>query len=58
MQVVSIHEDVLVVRSAFWQTTCSIVHHGEETFVIDSPPLALTPRYMPSAMVASLPNSG
>lgn len=40
MQVVSIHEDVLVVRSAFWQTTCSIVHHGEETFVIDSPPLA------------------
>jgi glyoxylase-like metal-dependent hydrolase (beta-lactamase superfamily II) len=44
MQAVSVHADVVVVRSAFWQTTCTIVHHaGEdgvgECFVIDSPVL-------------------
>ena len=39
MQVVSLHEDVLVLRSAFWQTTCTIVRRGDETFVVDSPPL-------------------
>jgi glyoxylase-like metal-dependent hydrolase (beta-lactamase superfamily II) len=45
VQAVSVHADVIVVRSAFWQTTCTIVHGaaGEEgageCFVIDSPPL-------------------
>ena len=39
MQVVSVHADVVVVRSAFWQTTCTIVHRGEECFAIDSPVL-------------------
>src|SRR5919199_1584473 len=29
----------MVVRSAFWQTTCTIVHRGEECFAIDSPVL-------------------
>src|SRR3954447_12361975 len=37
MQVVSLHEDVVVCRSMMWQVTCTLVHHGEETFVVDSP---------------------
>ena len=48
MQAVSVHADVIVVRSAFWQTSCTVVHrpHPEaseesasECFVIDSPVL-------------------
>ncbi|CAB4346631.1 unannotated protein [freshwater metagenome] len=39
MRVVALQEDVLVGRSAYWQTNCTIVHRGEETFVVDSPPL-------------------
>jgi glyoxylase-like metal-dependent hydrolase (beta-lactamase superfamily II) len=44
MQAVSVHADVVVVRSAFWQTTCTIVHRAAadgagECFVIDSPVL-------------------
>jgi glyoxylase-like metal-dependent hydrolase (beta-lactamase superfamily II) len=46
VQAVSVHADVVVVRSAIWQTTCTIVHHGHaadeapgECFVIDSPVL-------------------
>jgi glyoxylase-like metal-dependent hydrolase (beta-lactamase superfamily II) len=46
VQVVSVHADVIVVRSAFWQTTCTLVHRGAEgddgageCFVIDSPVL-------------------
>ena len=37
MQAVSVHGDVVVVRSEMWQTKCTVVHHGDETFVIDSP---------------------
>ena len=44
MQVVSVHADVIVVRSAIWQTTCTLVHRAAEgddgpgeCFVIDSP---------------------
>jgi glyoxylase-like metal-dependent hydrolase (beta-lactamase superfamily II) len=37
MQVVSLHEDVVVTRSMMWQVTCTVVHRGEETFVVDSP---------------------
>jgi glyoxylase-like metal-dependent hydrolase (beta-lactamase superfamily II) len=42
VQAVSVHADVIVVRSAIWQTTCTFVHHGEgagECFVVDSPVL-------------------
>lgn len=39
MRVVSLHQDVLVATSRIWQTTCTIVRGGEETFVIDSPVL-------------------
>ncbi len=39
MRVVALHEDVLVCTSAVWQTTCTIVHNAQETFVVDSPVL-------------------
>lgn len=37
MQVVSLHPGVVVARSVYWQTSCTVLHHGEETFVVDSP---------------------
>jgi glyoxylase-like metal-dependent hydrolase (beta-lactamase superfamily II) len=37
MQVVALDPGVIVARSAKWQTTCTLLHHGEETFVVDSP---------------------
>jgi len=37
VQVVGVHPEVVVARSEMWQTTCTVVHHGEETFVVDSP---------------------
>lgn len=37
MKVVAIHEDVLVATSRVYQTTCTIVRHGSEGFVVDSP---------------------
>ncbi len=37
MQVVALHPGVIVARSAKWQTTCTLLHQGEETFVVDSP---------------------
>jgi glyoxylase-like metal-dependent hydrolase (beta-lactamase superfamily II) len=39
MQAVGVHADVIVVRSAVWQTTCTVVHRGAECFVVDSPVL-------------------
>jgi hydroxyacylglutathione hydrolase len=44
VQAVSLDTDVVVVRSAFWQTTCTLVHRAAgddagECFVIDSPVL-------------------
>jgi glyoxylase-like metal-dependent hydrolase (beta-lactamase superfamily II) len=37
VRVVSLHPDVLVASSRIWQTTCTIVRGGEETFILDSP---------------------
>jgi glyoxylase-like metal-dependent hydrolase (beta-lactamase superfamily II) len=37
VQVVALHPGVIVARSARWQTTCTLLHHGEETFIVDSP---------------------
>jgi glyoxylase-like metal-dependent hydrolase (beta-lactamase superfamily II) len=37
MQVVALHPGIIVARSARWQTTCTLLHHGEETFIVDSP---------------------
>jgi glyoxylase-like metal-dependent hydrolase (beta-lactamase superfamily II) len=36
MQVVALHEGIIVARSVKWQTTCTLLHHGDETFVVDS----------------------
>jgi glyoxylase-like metal-dependent hydrolase (beta-lactamase superfamily II) len=37
MQAISLHPDVIVVRSEMWQTTCTILRHEGECFVVDSP---------------------
>ena len=37
MRAVSVHPDLIVMISRFWQTTCTAVRAGEEGFVIDSP---------------------
>jgi glyoxylase-like metal-dependent hydrolase (beta-lactamase superfamily II) len=37
VQVVALDAGVIVARSVKWQTTCTLLHHGEETFVVDSP---------------------
>jgi len=37
VQVVALHPGVVVARSVKWQTTSTILHHGGETFVVDSP---------------------
>jgi glyoxylase-like metal-dependent hydrolase (beta-lactamase superfamily II) len=37
LQVVALDPGVIVARSAKWQTTCTLLHHGEETFIVDSP---------------------
>jgi glyoxylase-like metal-dependent hydrolase (beta-lactamase superfamily II) len=39
VKLVAVAPDVLVATSAYWQTTCTIVRHGDEGFVIDSPVL-------------------
>lgn len=37
MQVLAIHPEVVVAKSVKWQTTCTVVHRGDETFIVDSP---------------------
>jgi glyoxylase-like metal-dependent hydrolase (beta-lactamase superfamily II) len=37
VQVVALHAGVIVARSVKWQTTSTLLHHGDETFVVDSP---------------------
>lgn len=39
MHAIGVHEDVVVVTSRIWQTTCTAVRSGSEAFVIDSPVL-------------------
>jgi len=36
VQVVALHAGVIVARSARWQTTCTLLHDGDETFIVDS----------------------
>src|SRR3954467_1988261 len=50
MQVVSLHEDVVVCRSMMWQVTCTLVHRGEETFVLDSPGVQEAPAALPALL--------
>lgn len=37
MNVVALAPGVVVARSVFWQTTCTILHDDVETFIVDSP---------------------
>jgi glyoxylase-like metal-dependent hydrolase (beta-lactamase superfamily II) len=37
VRALAVHEDVIVVVSGVWQTTCTAVRSGDEGFVIDSP---------------------
>jgi glyoxylase-like metal-dependent hydrolase (beta-lactamase superfamily II) len=37
LRALAVHEDVIVVVSSVWQTTCTAVRSGDEGFVIDSP---------------------
>jgi glyoxylase-like metal-dependent hydrolase (beta-lactamase superfamily II) len=37
LQAVGVHEDVIVVTSRVWQTTCTAIRSGGEAFVVDSP---------------------
>ena len=37
MRALAVHEDVIVVVSGVWQTTCTAVRSGDEGFLIDSP---------------------
>ncbi|MFN8133308.1 MAG: MBL fold metallo-hydrolase [Solirubrobacteraceae bacterium] len=37
MRALSLHADVVVATSLFWQTTCTAVRNGDEAFLIDSP---------------------
>jgi glyoxylase-like metal-dependent hydrolase (beta-lactamase superfamily II) len=55
VQVASVHADVVVVRSAIWQTTCTLVHRAAagdegpgECFVIDSPVLPDEHEFLPA----------
>src|SRR3954447_8162931 len=37
MRAVAVHRDAIVVTSRLWQTTCTALRSGLETFLIDSP---------------------
>ncbi|MGO9903304.1 MAG: MBL fold metallo-hydrolase [Solirubrobacteraceae bacterium] len=37
MRALAVHEDLIVVVSGIWQTTCTLVRSGPEGFLIDSP---------------------
>lgn len=37
MRALSVHADLIVFISRYWQTTCTVVRAGDEGFVIDSP---------------------
>ena len=39
MRALAVHEDLIVIVSGIWQTTCTAVRSGDEGFVIDSPVL-------------------
>ncbi|MGC9221978.1 MAG: MBL fold metallo-hydrolase [Solirubrobacteraceae bacterium] len=59
MRVLAVHEDVVVVISAVWQTTCTLVRRGDEGFMIDSPLLPEELEALPTlADQAGFPVSG
>ncbi len=55
----AVHEDLIVVVSMFWQTSCTLVRYGDEGFVIDSPVLPDELEALPAlAEQAGFPVSG
>jgi glyoxylase-like metal-dependent hydrolase (beta-lactamase superfamily II) len=48
--VLALHADVVVCVSGIWQTTCTVVHSGDETFVVDSPVLPEELEALPSVL--------
>jgi glyoxylase-like metal-dependent hydrolase (beta-lactamase superfamily II) len=50
VRVTALHPDVIVCVSGIWQTTCTIVHQGSETFVVDSPVLPEELEALPSVL--------
>lgn len=59
MRAVGVHEDVIVVVSQVWQTTCTVVRAGGEGFVVDSPVLPAELDALPALLEQSgFPVSG
>jgi glyoxylase-like metal-dependent hydrolase (beta-lactamase superfamily II) len=50
VRAVGVHEDVIVVTSAIWQTTATAVRSGDEAFLIDSPVLPEELDALPSVL--------
>jgi len=53
VRVVSLHPDVILLTSRIWQTNCTIVHAGEECFLVDSPILPDELQALPSLLEQS-----
>jgi glyoxylase-like metal-dependent hydrolase (beta-lactamase superfamily II) len=53
MRAIALHEDVIVVESALWRTTCTILRSGDEGFVIDSPVLPEELEILPAVLEQS-----
>jgi glyoxylase-like metal-dependent hydrolase (beta-lactamase superfamily II) len=59
VRALALHEDLIVVVSAIWQTTCTVVRSADEGFVIDSPVLPEELDALPSVVEqAGFPVSG
>ncbi|HVW16862.1 MAG TPA: MBL fold metallo-hydrolase [Solirubrobacteraceae bacterium] len=50
MRVQALHPDVVVCVSGIWQTTCTLLHSSDETFVVDSPVLPEELDALPSVL--------
>ena len=59
MRVTALHEDVVVVESALWRTSCTLIRDGDEGFVVDSPVLPQELEVLPAvAEQSGFPVSG
>jgi len=59
MRAIAVHEDVVVLESRVWRTTCTVLRSGDEGFVIDSPVLPDELELLPAVLEQSgFPSSG
>jgi glyoxylase-like metal-dependent hydrolase (beta-lactamase superfamily II) len=59
LRALAVHQDVIVVVSGVWQTTCTAVRSGDEGFLIDSPILPEELEALPAVLEqAGFPFSG